>query len=133
MLTLNVQVEASFKSASHTSRAGGFKRYITKWFRKKGVLHTMLQNAYGTGHEQGLSENTLKKMEKKRLFQTDHIMSSVCDGAPNFFWMFKSLNNQFSFQTLQQFKKFYTGKAWPGIVSYVERAYEMQWGFGRRF
>ena len=47
--------------------------------------------------------------------------------------MFKSLNNQFSFQTLQQFKKFYTGTAWDGIVSYVDKAYQMQWSYGRRF
>ena len=128
-----MQVEASYKSVSHTGYAGGFKKYITDQFRKKDILIEMLQNAYGTGHEQGLSKKTLEKMEKKRCFQTDHILGCNCDGSFNFFFMFQSLNNQFSFQTLQQFKKFYTGKAWPGIVSYVERAYEMQWGFGRRF
>ena len=56
MLTLNVQVEASYKSVSHTGYAGGFKKYITDQFRKKGILIKMLQNAYGTGHEHGLSK-----------------------------------------------------------------------------
>ncbi len=132
-LTLNVQVEASYKSVSHTGYAGGFKKYITDQFRKKGILIEMLQNAYGTGHEQGLSKKTLEKMEKKRCFQTDHILGCNCDGSFNFFFMFQSLNNQFSFQTLQQFKKFYTGTAWDGIVSYVDKAYQMQWSYGRRF
>ena len=97
------------------------------------VFFLALQYAYGTGHEQGLSKKTLEKMEKKRCFQTDHILGCNCDGSPNFFFMFQSLNNQFSFQTLQQFKKFYTGTAWDGIVSYVDKAYQMQWSYGRRF
>ena len=58
-LTLNVQVEASYKSVSHTGYAGCFKKYITVQFRKKDILITMLQNAFGTGHEQGLSKHLL--------------------------------------------------------------------------
>ena len=86
-----------------------------------------------TGHEHGLSKKTLEKMDEARCFETDHILGCNCDGSPNFFFMFQSINNQFSFQTLQQFKKFYTGTAWDGIVSYVDKAYQMQWSYGRRF
>ena len=58
--------------------------------------------------------------------QTDHLLAPICDDPQNFFLMFRTLNNKFSFEDLLEFKKEFTGDGWEGAVELANSAVRLQ-------
>ena len=85
------------------------------------MFFTMAWFAYGDR----LSKKTIRQLIDAKFFQTDHILSSICDDPENFFLMFKTLNASFGFQSKENFKKKYTGGAWHAAVDFVNKALAM--------
>ena len=91
------------------------------------MFFTMAWFAYGDR----LSKKTIRQLIDAKFFQTDHILSSICDDPENFFLMPAPLNNRFSIQSRQNFKIEYCGVAWDRAVFFVDKALEMQRKYGR--
>ena len=111
----------------HRSLAGSFKDHINKTYGYKGMFLDMAWFAYGDR----LSKKTIRQLVEAKFFQTDHILSSICDDPENFFLMPAPLNNRFSIQSRQNFKIEFCGAAWDDAVSFVDKALEMQRKYGR--
>ena len=128
-MNFNLQARRKFGGGhfGHRTLTGSFKDYINKNFGYKGMFLDMAWFAYGDR----LSKKTLKQLVEAKFFQTDHILSTLCDDPENFFLMPAPLNNRFSIQSRQNFKIEFCGAAWDGAVYFVDKALEMQRKYGR--
>lgn len=117
------QIRAGFfrqERLSHRTVHGNYLDYVRTWGKKKGLYSKMLKKAYG----KQLDDETLKKLEG--WMQTDHLIAPICDDPQNFFLMFRTLNNKFSFENLSEFKKEFTGDGWEGAVELANSAVRLQ-------
>ena len=71
-----------------------------------------------------LNRRTLEKLEG--WMQTDHLIAPICDDPQIFCLMFNVLNIKFSFETLLEFKREFTGDGWGGAVELANSAINLQ-------
>ena len=119
------QIRASFLSQSHRALHGGF----LKWVRdhEDGLYLRMLRRAF----EGKLDDETIRALKPR--FQTDHLNSYLCDDPSNFFLLYGPLNRAFGFERLMGYKKKLAGDAWDGVVHFVKKAIEIEYGlYGSR-
>ena len=127
-MNFNLQARRKFGGGhfGHRTLTGSFKDYINKHFGYKGMFLDMAINAYGDR----LSLKTLEQLVEAKFFQTDHILSTLCDDPENFFLMPAPLNVRFNIQTLQDFKRTFCGPGWDAAVFFVEQAIALQRQYG---
>ena len=77
-----------------------------------------------------LSKKTLKQLVEAKFFQTDHILSTLCDDPENFFLMPAPLNVRFNIQSYQDFKRTFCGPGWAAAVFFVDKAIALQRQYG---
>ena len=71
--------------------------------------------------------------ELKPRYETDHLNSYLCDDPSNFFLLYGPLNRAFGFERLMGYKKKLAGDAWDGVVHFVKKAIEIEYGlYGSR-
>ena len=89
------------------------------------MFHTLNSKSHTRTVLARLSKKTIRQLIDAKFFQTDHILSSICDDPENFFLMPAPLNNRFSIQSRQNFKIEFCGVAWDRAVFFVDKALEM--------
>ena len=127
-LNFNMQARRSYGGGhfGHRSLTGSFKDHINKTYGYKGMFLDMAWFAYGDR----LSKKTLKQLVEAKFFQTDHILSTLCDDPENFFLMPAPLNVRFNIQSYQDFKRTFCGPGWAAAVFFVEKAIALQRQYG---
>ena len=127
-LNFNMQARRSYGGGhfGHRSLAGSFKDHINKTYGYKGMFLDMAWFAYGDR----LSKKTLKQLVDAKFFQTDHILSTLCDDPENFFLMPAPLNVRFNIQSYQDFKRTFCGPGWAAAVFFVDKAIALQRQYG---
>ena len=127
-LNFNMQARRSYGGGhfGHRSLTGSFKDHINKTYGYKGMFLDMAWFAYGDR----LSKKTLKQLVEAKFFQTDHILSTLCDDPENFFLMPAPLNVRFNIQSYQDFKRTFCGPGWAAAVFFVDKAIALQRQYG---
>ena len=90
------------------------------------MFFTMAWFAYGDR----LSKKTIRQLVEAKFFQTDHILSTLCDDPENFFLMPAPLNVRFSIQSYQDFKRTFCGPGWDAAVFFVGKAIALRRQYG---
>ena len=76
-------------------------------------------------------DETIRALKPR--YQTDHLNSYLCDDPSNFFLLYGPLNRAFGFERLMGYKKKLAGDAWDGVVHFVKKAIEIEYGlYGSR-
>jgi len=99
------------------------------WVRdhEDGLYLKMLRRAF----EGKLDDETIRALAPR--YQTDHLNSYLCDDPSNFFLLYGPLNRAFGFERLMGYKKKLAGDAWDGVVHFVKKAIEIEYGlYGSR-
>ena len=119
------QIRAGFLSQSHRALHGGFLGWVRK--HEDGLYLRMLRRAF----EGKLDDATIRALKPR--YHTDHLNSYLCDDPSNFFLLYGPLNIAFGFERLMGYKKKLAGDAWDGVVYFVKKAIEIEYGlYGSR-
>ena len=85
----------------------------------------------GHSSDSSIDDETIRALKPR--FQTDHLNSYLCDDPSNFFLLYGPLNIAFGFERLMGYKKKLAGDAWDGVVYFVKKAIEIEYGlYGSR-
>ena len=95
------------------------------------LFYAARQNAVLRRSQGKLDDETIRALKPR--FQTDHLNSYLCDDPSNFFLLYGPLNRAFGFERLMGYKKKLAGDAWDGVVYFVKKAIEIEYGlYGSR-